>query len=49
MIKIEDNEALDNRIAECLKLYDEARHDLNIFMNGVAEFIAQHPDLTQPS
>src|SRR5271166_6613874 len=33
---------------DLLKLFDDLSHDLKIFMNGVCDFIAQHPDLTKP-
>jgi putative GTP pyrophosphokinase len=33
---------------ELLQLFDDLRHELTIFMNGVCDFIGQHPDLTKP-
>jgi ppGpp synthetase/RelA/SpoT-type nucleotidyltranferase len=33
---------------ELLELFDGMRHELSIFMNGVCDFIGQHPGLTKP-
>lgn len=33
---------------EFLKQFDAMRHELKTFMNGVVEFIGQHPDLIRP-
>ncbi len=33
---------------ELLELFDGMRHELSIFMNGVCDFIGQHPVLTKP-
>jgi putative GTP pyrophosphokinase len=33
---------------DLLQLFDDIRHELSIFMNGVCDFIGQHPDLTKP-
>ena len=33
---------------ELLRLYDEMRHDLRIFMQGVVSFIGEHPSLNVP-
>jgi putative GTP pyrophosphokinase len=32
-----------------LQKYDDARHDLRIFMNTVVQYIGEHPDLTSPN
>jgi putative GTP pyrophosphokinase len=39
---------VDDEIEPILTIYDAARHELTVFMNVVAEFIGQHPDLTRP-
>ena len=33
---------------DLLTLFDNLRHELSIFMNGVCDFIGQHPKLTKP-
>jgi putative GTP pyrophosphokinase len=33
---------------DLLQLFDGVRHELSIFMNGVCDFIGQHPNLTKP-
>lgn len=33
---------------ELLKQYDKMRHDLKTFMNGVVDYIGEHPDLKRP-
>jgi putative GTP pyrophosphokinase len=33
---------------DLLQLFDGIRHELSIFMNGVCDFIGQHPDLNKP-
>lgn len=33
---------------QLLVRYDKAQHDLRIFMNGVAEYLGRHPELTIP-
>ncbi|CAN0654919.1 putative GTP pyrophosphokinase [Nitratireductor aquimarinus] len=33
---------------ELLNQYDKMRHDLKTFMNGIVEYIGEHPDLTRP-
>lgn len=33
---------------ELLKHYDKMRHDLKTFMNGIVEYIGEHPDLIMP-
>ncbi|SOC17183.1 RelA/SpoT domain-containing protein [Rhodobacter maris] len=33
---------------ELLKHYDKMRHDLKTFMNGVVDYIGEHPDLKRP-
>jgi putative GTP pyrophosphokinase len=33
---------------DLLQLFDDLRHELSIFMNGVCDFIGQHPNLTKP-
>ncbi|MVA73345.1 (p)ppGpp synthetase [Agrobacterium vitis] len=33
---------------ELLKQYDKMRHDLKTFMNGIVEYIGEHPDLIKP-
>jgi len=40
-----DDQAID--IDELLEIYDQARHDLKIHMEGVIGFLSQHPDLTR--
>jgi putative GTP pyrophosphokinase len=35
-------------VDKLLKLYDDARHELKIFMDGVVRFIGEHPALCAP-
>ena len=35
-------------IERLLQLYDQAKHDLRIFMNTVLQYIGEHPDLIDP-
>lgn len=40
---------IDNQqIEELLHLYDRKRHDFRIFMEGVVQYIGEHPDLNAP-
>ncbi len=35
----------DEQFSEHLKLYDSVRHDLNIFMRGIVQYLGEHPQL----
>jgi putative GTP pyrophosphokinase len=37
-----------NKHEELLVLFDNINHELKTFMNGIADFIGQHPKLTKP-
>src|SRR5260370_25942817 len=37
-----------DKMEELRELFDGMRHELSIFMNGVCDFIGQHPVLTKP-